>query len=168
MRAEPWNRDRTPETVQPFYRCLAPGFLRQIFKIRLSEIQHLFKIDFNRPESSFYLPCANHRSSIRLIKVSEWPKINSRWFWLCFLRCNTAWHVNKMVTFCLVWKPSVKSYCYHNISWYNIIHHNISLCLELCLNERFIQTMAQYLSIIALRLRWGSSRPDRFGSLSWK
>jgi hypothetical protein len=49
-----------------------------------------------------------------------------------------------------------KTYCNHNLSWYR----------ELCLNERFFWTTSQDLSIIVHHLRWQSSRPHWFVSLS--
>jgi hypothetical protein len=62
---------------------------RQTFNLRLSEVQCLCEMDSIRSAPSFYLPSANRRSSIHLIKTHEPPKSDSRWFWSGFLRYDT-------------------------------------------------------------------------------
>jgi hypothetical protein len=57
-------------STEPFVR-----FFRQIFKIWLSEIQRLFKIDSTRPASSSHLHSANCRNSINLIKFMNRLKL---------------------------------------------------------------------------------------------
>jgi hypothetical protein len=49
----------------------SPNFCQQIFNLRLSESQRLFKIYSSRPGSSSYLQSANRGNSIHFIKTYE-------------------------------------------------------------------------------------------------